>query len=81
MTIPLATRLGAYEIMSSLGAGGLGEVYRARDTKLERDVAIKVLQEALAEDAESLARFTREAHAVAALNHPNIVTIHFNRGS
>ena len=76
MLIPLGARLGAYEIISSLGAGGMGEVYRARDTKLERDVAIKVLQGALAKDAEGLERFTREAHAVAALNHPNIVTIH-----
>src|SRR5258706_5380594 len=70
------TRLGPYEIVSPLGAGGMGEVYKARDTKLKRDVAIKVLPESLAKDADALARFEREAHAVAALNHPNILSIH-----
>jgi serine/threonine protein kinase len=69
------TRLGAYELISLLGAGGMGEVYRARDTKLNRDVAVKVLPESFASDRESLARFEREAHAVAALNHPNILSI------
>ena len=68
--------LGHYEIIEALGAGGMGEVYRARDTKLERDVAIKVLPPDMAADPERLARFEREAKAVAALDHPNIVTVH-----
>ena len=70
------TRLGPYEIQAPLGAGGMGEVYRARDPKLNRDVAIKILPEALAADAVALARFEREAQAVAALSHPNILAIH-----
>src|SRR3989442_10264195 len=76
--MPLApgTRLGPYEILAPLGAGGMGEVYRARDTRLEREVAIKVLPERLASDPEALARFGREARAVAALSHPNILAIH-----
>ncbi len=76
--MPLApgTRLGPYEILSQLGAGGMGEVYRARDSRLERDVAIKVLPAHLAKDPEALARFEREAKAVAALSHPNILAIH-----
>jgi serine/threonine protein kinase len=76
--MPLAkgTRLGPYEILSSLGSGGMGEVYRARDPKLNRDVAIKVLVESVARDADHVARFQREAQSIAALNHPNIVTIH-----
>jgi len=69
------TRLGAYEILAPLGSGGMGEVYRARDTKLNREVAVKVLPESLSSDREALARFEREAHAVAALNHPNILSI------
>ncbi len=69
-------RLGSYEIHSLLGAGGMGEVYRARDSKLNRDVAIKVLPALFAGDGERLARFTREAQALAALNHPNIATIY-----
>ncbi len=69
-------RLGAYEIRSVLGAGGMGEVYRARDTKLNRDVALKVLPDAFASDADRLARFTREAQTLASLNHPNIAHIH-----
>jgi serine/threonine protein kinase len=68
--------LGSYEILSLLGAGGMGEVYKARDTKLNRDVAIKVLLAAVAMDPERRERFEREAQAIAALNHPNIVTIH-----
>ena len=68
-------RLGSYEILSPLGAGGMGEVYRARDPKLKRDVAIKVLPQSLATDPEALARFEREAVAVAALSHPNILSI------
>jgi len=70
------TRLGAYEIGSSLGAGGMGEVYRATDIRLGREVAIKVLPSLLAQDADRLARFDREARTVAALNHPNIASIH-----
>ena len=70
------TKLGHYEILSPLGEGGMGEVYRARDTNLDRDVAIKVLPEDFADDAERLARFEREAKLLASLNHPNIATIH-----
>src|SRR4029453_13701372 len=65
-----------YEIVSPLGAGGMGEVYRARDTKLQREVAIKVLPEHLAADRDRLARFEREAQVLAALNHPNIAQIY-----
>ena len=72
MPLQAGTRLGAYEIQSPLGAGGMGEVYRARDTKLDRDVAIKILPEAFAHDPERVARFQREAKTLAALNHPNI---------
>jgi serine/threonine protein kinase/tetratricopeptide (TPR) repeat protein len=75
MTLAPGTTLGSYKIVGPIGSGGMGEVYRARDTKLGRDVAIKVLPVAMALDPEGLARFTREARAVAALNHPNIVTI------
>jgi len=76
MSLTSGTRLGPYEILSPLGAGGMGEVYRARDAKLNREVAIKVLPEALAEDAERLARFQREAQVLAALNHPHIAAIY-----
>jgi Tol biopolymer transport system component len=76
MALRSGTRLGPYEIQSPLGAGGMGEVYRARDTRLGRDVAIKVLPEALAHDADRLRRFEQEARAIAALNHPNILGIH-----
>ena len=76
MTLASGTKLGPYEILSPLGAGGMGEVYRARDGKLNRDVAIKVLPERLAADADALSRFEREAKAVAALSHPNILAIH-----
>jgi non-specific serine/threonine protein kinase len=75
MTLSPGTRLGPYEILSPLGAGGMGEVYRAKDSKLKRNVAIKVLPESLAANAEALARFEREALAVAALSHPNILSI------
>src|SRR5262249_46883726 len=68
-------RLGSYEIVAALGAGGMGEVYRARDPKLEREVAVKVLSPALSGDREALERFEREARAVAALSHPNILSI------
>jgi serine/threonine-protein kinase len=76
MTLDNGTRLGPYEILSPLGAGGMGEVYRARDAKLNRDVAIKVLPESVAEDPERLARFQREAQLLAALNHAHIAAIY-----
>ena len=76
MALTSGTRLGPYEIQSPLGAGGMGEVYRARDSRLGRDVAIKVLPESMARDAERLKRFETEARAIAALNHPNILSIH-----
>ncbi len=76
MTLAPGTRLGPYEILSPLGAGGMGEVWKAKDTRLDRFVAVKVLPEHLAKHPESLARFEREAKAVAALNHPNILGIH-----
>ncbi len=75
MTLAAGTRLGSYEILAPLGAGGMGEVYRARDTKLDRDVAVKVLPPSVASDPDTLARFEREAKAVAALSHPNILSI------
>src|SRR6266508_3676621 len=75
MTLTAGTRLGAYEILAPLGAGGMGEVYRARDSKLKRDVAVKVLPQSRSADADALARFEREALAVAALSHPNILAI------
>src|SRR5712672_269127 len=68
-------KLGPYEILASIGAGGMGEVYKARDTNLEREVAIKVIPAALAQDPERLARFEREAKVLASLNHPNIAQI------
>ncbi len=76
MSLTPGTKLGPYEILAAIGAGGMGEVYRARDGKLDRGVAIKVLPEAFAQDADRLARFEREAKAVAALSHPNILAIH-----
>src|SRR5215471_13899069 len=76
MVLTLGSRLGPYEILLPLGAGGMGEVYRARDTKLNRDVALKVLPEVFARNAERMARFRREAQVLASLNHPNIATIH-----
>jgi eukaryotic-like serine/threonine-protein kinase len=76
MTIQSGDHLGPYEILSAIGAGGMGEVYRARDSKLGRDVALKVLPEAFARDTERMARFQREAKVLASLNHPNIATIH-----
>ena len=76
MTLAAGTRLGPYEILSPLGSGGMGEVYRARDSKLDRDVAIKVLPRSLAAEPDALARFEREAKSVAALSHPNILAIH-----
>src|SRR5690349_21579848 len=76
MHLAVGQRLGAYEIVEAIGAGGMGEVYRARDTRLGRDVAIKVLPEAFAQDTDRLIRFEREARALAALNHANIAHIH-----
>jgi len=76
MSLQPGSRIGPYEITGAIGAGGMGEVYRARDTKLNRDVAIKVLPDAFAADPERLARFTREAQTLAALNHPNIAAIY-----
>src|SRR2546425_6792800 len=76
--MPLASgsRLGPYEILTPLGAGGMGEVYRARDTRLGRDVAIKVLPQHLTSSPEVRTRFEREARTVSSLNHPNICTLH-----
>ena len=76
MSLSAGTRLGPYEVLSALGAGGMGEVYRARDTKLDRAVAIKILSEAFAADTERIARFEREAKTLASLNHLNIAHIH-----
>ena len=76
MAISPGTCLGAFEIQSMLGAGGMGEVYRARDTRLNRDVALKILPELFAADPDRLARFEREAQALAALNHPNIAAVY-----
>src|SRR5271169_3690122 len=76
MPLSPGTSLGPYEILAAIGAGGMGEVYRAKDTKLDRDVAIKVLPTALAQHPDRLARFEREAKVLAALNHPNIAMIH-----
>src|SRR6187431_2136853 len=76
MSLAQGTKLGSYEVVAPLGAGGMGEVYRARDTTLGRDVAIKVLPEIFALDPERRARFEREAQTLAALNHPNIAAIY-----
>jgi serine/threonine protein kinase len=76
MSLSPGTRLGPYEITALIGIGGMGEVYRATDTNLGRQVAIKVLPDAVASDAERLSRFDREAKTLAALNHPNITQIH-----
>src|ERR1043166_2389939 len=76
MTRPSGTRLGAYEILDLIGAGGMGEVYRARDTRLVRDVAVKVLPSVLASDSQYMARFEREAQVLASLNHANIAAIY-----
>ena len=76
MSLAAGVRIASYEVVSPLGAGGMGEVYRARDRKLNRDVALKVLPAAFASDPERLARFEREAQAVAALSHPNVLAIH-----
>src|SRR5258707_15702166 len=75
MPLAAGTRLGPYEILAPLGAGGMGEVYRARDTRLSREVAVKVLPEHLSANPEIRARFEREARTVSSLNHPNICTL------
>src|ERR1700722_155433 len=76
MPLSPGTKFGPYEIISPIGAGGMGEVYRARDPRLGRDVALKILPESFATDPDRLRRFEQEARAVAALNHPNILAIH-----
>lgn len=76
MRLSVGDRLGPYEVLAPIGAGGMSEVYRAKDTKLDREVAIKVLPAALAQDPERLARFEREAKFLASLNHPNIAQIY-----
>src|SRR5262245_35224227 len=76
MPLGPGARLGPYEIVAAIGAGGMGEVYKARDTRLQRTVALKVLPAAFSSDPERLARFEQEARAAAALNHPNILALH-----
>src|SRR5512141_1162660 len=76
MTLAAGTRFGPYEILAPLGAGGMGEVYRAKDARLGREVAVKVLPDRFSNDPEAMARFEREARAVAGLSHPNILALH-----
>src|SRR6266850_3903171 len=76
MSVSPGSRFGPYEILSALGAGGMGEVYQARDTRLHRDVAVKVMPASLARDPDRLFRFEQEARATAALNHPNILAVY-----
>src|SRR5499425_2835015 len=76
MQVSVGARVGSCDVVALIGAGGMGEVYRARDTKLNRDVALKLLPEAFARDLERVARFRREAQTLAALNHPNIAAIY-----
>src|SRR5213596_4253038 len=76
LALTTGTRLGVYEVTAQIGEGGMGQVYRAHDTKLNRDVALKILPDAFASDLDRLARFTREAQTLASLNHPNIAHIH-----
>src|SRR5918995_2968646 len=76
MALAAGTRIGPYEVTGPLGAGGMGEVYRARDTRLHREVALKILPEIFSRDPERLARFEREAQVLASLNHPNIAAIY-----
>src|SRR5262245_41630265 len=76
MALTAGTRIGPYEVLQLAGTGGMGQVYRARDTRLNRDVAIKVLPDESLDNADALARFRREAQVLATLNHPNIATVH-----
>src|SRR5436853_3240996 len=76
MPLAAGTRIGPYEILAPLGAGGMGEVYRARDTRLHREVAVKILPRAFSDDSDRLTRFEREARVLAALNHPQIAAIY-----
>src|SRR5208283_4368063 len=76
MVLTPGVKLGPYEVLAPLGSGGMGEVYRARDTRLNREVAIKVLPESLSQDPDRLRRFEQEARTVAALNHPNILAVY-----
>jgi len=76
MSLTAGMKLGVYEVVAPLGVGGMGEVYRAKDTKLDREVAIKVLADVVARDSERVARFQREAKLLASLNHPNIAAIY-----
>jgi serine/threonine protein kinase len=76
MALTSGTKLGPYEIVSPLGAGGMGEVYRSRDTRLDRTVAIKILPESFASDADRLQRFEQEARVLSALSHPNLLAIY-----
>src|SRR6185436_16101649 len=76
MSLPPGTRLGSYDVVGILGEGGMGQVYQARDAKLGRDVALKVVLEEFLADRDRLLRFEREARVLAALNHPNIATLH-----
>src|ERR1700685_3974866 len=76
MALTSGMKLGPYEIQSSLGAGGMGEVYRAKDTRLDRTVAVKILPSHLSDNLEAKQRFDREARAISSLNHPNICTLH-----
>jgi serine/threonine-protein kinase len=76
MSLAPGTRLGAYDVLALIGAGGMGEVYRARDTRLKREVAIKVLPDGFAQDPDRLVRFQREAELLATLNHPNIAAVY-----
>src|SRR5262245_30941993 len=76
MSVTTGARIGAYELLAPIGRGGMGEVYRARDTRLKRDVALKILPESFANDSDRLARFQREAEVLASLNHPHIAQIY-----
>src|SRR5512146_2682375 len=76
MSLPPGQKIGAYEVLAPLGAGGMGEVYRARDPRLDREVAIKVLPSDVAQDADRLRRFEQEARAAGGLNHPHVLAVH-----